>query len=98
MRFLVYGTAESSPNVNPTHAKSNALKTWKKQISHFMPNKLVKWDAMLNVGNPTKSIKVNDVHDSENDEEGSEKGRKSLNSPMTCHPSRVQGSPEYLDE
>ena len=61
MRFRAYGTAEPGPNVNPTHARSNALKTWKKQISHFMPNKLMKWDAMSNVGNPMKSIKVNDV-------------------------------------
>ena len=61
MRFRAYGTAEPGTNVNPTHARSNALKTWKKQISHFMPNKLMKWDAMSNVGNPTKSIEVNDV-------------------------------------
>ena len=61
MRFWAYGTAEPGPNVNPTHAKLNILKTWEKQISHFMPNKLMKWDAMLNVGNTTKSIEVNDV-------------------------------------
>ena len=64
MRFQVYGTvqaAEPSPNVNPTHARSNALMTWKKQISHFKPNKLMKWDAMLNVGNATKSIEVSNV-------------------------------------
>ena len=36
MRFQAYGTAEPGPNVCPTHARSNVLKTWKKQISHFM--------------------------------------------------------------
>jgi hypothetical protein len=56
-----YGTPEPGPDANPTLARSNSLKYWKKGISFFMPNKLMSWNAFSGVGNPTKLVEVNEL-------------------------------------
>ena len=35
--------------------RSCSLKYWKKAISHFMPNKMMPWNELSGVGNPTRS-------------------------------------------
>ena len=79
------GTTEPGPNVNPTHVRLNALQTWKKQISHFSPSKLMKWDAMSNVGNPTKSIKVNNMIQKVMKKEVRKQGKASTAQQPTTH-------------
>jgi hypothetical protein len=46
---------------HPTECRSSSIEFWKKAISSFMPNRLMQWNALSNVGNPTKSIEVNDL-------------------------------------
>jgi hypothetical protein len=59
--YRAYGIAEPGPDDNPLFARSSSLAFWKKAISHFMPNKLMPWNAIAQVGNPTKSIEVNEL-------------------------------------
>jgi hypothetical protein len=59
MRYQAYGTVEPGPDDQPLHVRSGSLFFWKKAISHFMPNKLMAWNALAQVGNPTRSVKVN---------------------------------------
>ena len=63
MCVKAYGIPDSGPNDNPTEGRSSALAFAKKAISYFMPNKLMSWNALANppVGNPTKSIAVNNI-------------------------------------
>ena len=56
-----YGTPEPGPNDHPTLCRSTSLEFWKKAISSFMPNRLMSWNILTNVGNPTKSIEINDL-------------------------------------
>jgi hypothetical protein len=49
------------PDANPTSARSSTLMFWKKAISFFMPNRLLPWNAISGVGNPTRYIEVNDL-------------------------------------
>jgi hypothetical protein len=61
MSVQAYGIPQPGPNANPTLARSNSLKYWKKGISFFMPNKLMAWNALSGVGNPTRSLVVNQL-------------------------------------
>jgi hypothetical protein len=56
-----YGMPEPCVDNHPTLCRSTLLEFWKKAISSFMPNGLMSWNVLSNVGNPTKSIEVNDL-------------------------------------
>jgi hypothetical protein len=61
MCVKAYGTPEPGMDANPTECRSTSIAFWKKAISSFMPNRLMQWNALSNVGNPTKSSEVNDL-------------------------------------
>jgi hypothetical protein len=61
MCVKAYGMPEPGPNNHPTECRSTSIEFWKKAISSFMPNRLMSWNVLNNVGNPTKSIVVNDL-------------------------------------
>ena len=61
MCHRAYGMTDPGAADFPIHARSSSLAFWKKAISHFMPNKLMAWNALAGVGNPTKSIEVNEL-------------------------------------
>jgi hypothetical protein len=63
MKRQVYGNPDAGQNDNPTHGRSSTLEYMKKAVSFFMPNRLMPWNVMANppVGNPTKSIDVNNL-------------------------------------
>ena len=56
-----YGMVNPGDGDNPRKARSSSLYFWKKAISYFMPNKHMQWNELANVGNPTKSILVNEM-------------------------------------
>ena len=58
-----YGIPDPGPNDNPTEGRSSALTFAQRAISYFMPNKLMSWNVLANppVGNPTKSVVVNNL-------------------------------------
>ena len=59
--YKVYGTPNPTESDNPTKGRSNSIEFAKKAISYFMPNRLAHWDVRTSSGNPTKSVKVNDL-------------------------------------
>lgn len=50
----IYGTEDPDPDEAP-QARSNAVKAWKKMLSHFMPNNHHPWNEITNQGNPTRA-------------------------------------------
>jgi hypothetical protein len=60
--YVTFGDA-SPPNGHdmPPLIRSNTLKYWKKALSSFMPNRLMVWNEISLVGNPTRSAKLNDL-------------------------------------
>jgi hypothetical protein len=61
MCVKAYGTPEPGVDDHPTLCRSTSIEFWKKAISSFMPNRLMSWNVLNNVGNPTKSIEINDL-------------------------------------
>jgi hypothetical protein len=61
MCHKVYGKEEPDEDDNPIEGHSNSLLYWKKAISFFMPNHQQTWDALTNLGNPTKSLYINEL-------------------------------------
>lgn len=63
MCLKVYGTPDPDIDDNPTEGRSSSIEYHKKALSFFMPNKHMHWNALANppVGNPTKSIPVNEL-------------------------------------
>ena len=59
--FKVYGIPDPDESDNPTFGRSSSIEYHKKAISYFMPNRLPHWDVRTMSGNPTKSVKVNDL-------------------------------------
>jgi hypothetical protein len=57
-----YGMSEppTGHDVNPL-VRSQTLKYWKKALSSFMPNRLMPWNEITGVGNPTRSKALNDL-------------------------------------
>jgi hypothetical protein len=56
-----HGTPDPGLDDHPVFARSGSLELWKKAISFCMPNKLMSWNALAQVGNPAKSIEVNNL-------------------------------------
>ena len=61
MAHEVYGKPDPDESDRPTEGRSASIEFSKKNISYFMPNKLMKWDMATNTGNPTKSVVVNQL-------------------------------------
>ena len=49
-----------SHNLNPI-VRCHSIMFWKKALSFFMPNRLMAWNQLNNVGNPTRSCELNDL-------------------------------------
>ncbi len=58
MCIRAYGAAEPDRDDDRLHARSTSLMFWKKAISHFMPNKLMAWNAISQVGNSEYELKI----------------------------------------
>ena len=56
---ITYETEEPDEDARPT-ARSSSLAFYKKALSHYMPNRLMVWNEISNVGNPTRSTLLND--------------------------------------
>ena len=41
--------------------RSTCLEFWKKALSYYMPNRLMQWNEIAMVGNPTRCLAVNDL-------------------------------------
>ena len=62
LRLKAYGVAEIHTTLErPTLCRSNTLEVYKKAISYFIPNRIPHWDPISKIGNPTKSVDVNQV-------------------------------------
>ena len=57
-----YGMSEppTGHDMNPL-VRSHTIKYWKKALSSFMPNRLMPWNEISGVGNPTRSRALNDL-------------------------------------
>ena len=57
---VTYGTEDPEEDASPI-ARSNSLEFYKKALSYFMPNRLMVWNEISNVGNPTRCAEINDL-------------------------------------
>ena len=63
MRFFnneVYGTEDPPDDAKPL-IRSTSVEFWKKALSYFMINRIIPWNEISNVGNPTRSTELNDL-------------------------------------
>ena len=60
MNKKVYGVEDPPLDARPT-VRAGTIGFWKKSLSYFMPNRLMQWNEISNVGNLTKSAEVNDL-------------------------------------
>lgn len=60
-KYVCYGKMNPGVGDKPLNARSNTLYFSKKAISYFMPRKNVTWDSINQLGNPTRSIEVNEL-------------------------------------
>ena len=56
----VYGEEDPEDDAKP-NSRSSSIEFWKKALSHFMCNKLMAWNEISNVGNPTRSTELNEL-------------------------------------
>ena len=49
------------PDDRPLYGRASALEYYKEAISYFMPNRLMAWNVVAEVGNTMKSSEVNDL-------------------------------------
>ena len=56
-----FGTPTPDADAKPTCGRSSSLESYKKEISFFMPNRLIGWNVQTKEGNPTKSVAVNNL-------------------------------------
>ena len=56
----VFTTETPEDDAKPV-ARSTSVEFWKKALSYFMTNRLMAWNEISNVGNPTRSAKLNDL-------------------------------------
>ena len=61
LKFKAYGSVEPEEGALPTMCRSSSLMYWKKALSSFVTNRLMKWNAIAHVGTPTMSTEVNDL-------------------------------------
>ena len=41
--------------------RSTCVEFWKKALSYYMPNRLMQWNELAEVGNPTRCLAINDL-------------------------------------
>ena len=56
----VFGTEEPEDDANPK-TRSSTVEYWKKALSFFMTNRLMPWNEIASVGNPTRCTEINDL-------------------------------------
>jgi hypothetical protein len=56
-----YHNDDPTEDTRPTFCRGSNLEAHKRAISHFMPRKLIPWDPVSLIGNPTKSKEVNEL-------------------------------------
>ena len=62
MKFKAYGNPDADIETDlPTEGRSSALEFYKKAISFFIPMRNATWNPMTSVGNPTRSVAVNEL-------------------------------------
>lgn len=62
LKHKAYGNPDADLETDfPTEGRSSSLEYYKKAISFFMPMKNATWNPMAGVGNPTRSVSVNEV-------------------------------------
>jgi hypothetical protein len=87
MCMKAYGTAEPNRDDHPLFVRSSTLMFWKKAIPYYMPNKLMAWNAIAQVGNPTRPIEVNELIKTVKKQEVRKQGRSSTaRRAITPHP------------
>jgi hypothetical protein len=57
----VYGCEVPDGDAKPTQGRSTSLESYKKNISYFMPNRLMAWNVGSQQENPTQSVSVNEL-------------------------------------
>ena len=63
MRFFnseIFG-AEVCPEDGNPKIRSSTVEFWKKALSSFMTNRLMAWNEVSNIGNPTRCTELNDL-------------------------------------
>jgi len=73
----VFGIPDPTDDDHPTLGRSSSILFHKKAISHFMPNRLMSWNEVTEMGNPTKSREMNDLIKRVKKEEIRKTGKKS---------------------
>ena len=58
--YLAYGIPNPGHDDNPMVGRANTFKTYKKSISYYMPHKMIPWNIVSEMGNPTRSVLVNE--------------------------------------
>ena len=61
MAHKVIGKPDPDESDRPTEGRSASIEFVIKDMSYVMPKKLMKWDMATNIGNPTKSVVVNNL-------------------------------------
>ena len=56
----VFSTETPADDANPI-ARSTSVEFWKKALSFYMTNRLMPWNEISGVGNPTRSAEINDL-------------------------------------
>ena len=60
LNYEVYGN-ETPADDNEAQIRSSTVEFWKKALSYFMPNRMMVWNEIASVGNPTRSALVNQL-------------------------------------
>ena len=86
-----FGTASPDDNATSKLGISSSLIFYKKPISYYMTNKLMGWNVETKHGNPTKSIKVNQLIQKVQRMETRKQGKRSqAKMPFTVHIIKTQ--------
>jgi hypothetical protein len=73
----VYGNPNPGPQDNPTLGRASSLEYYKKALSYYMVNRLHAWNEVALLGNPTRSVDVNDLIKKVKKKEVRKQGKKS---------------------
>lgn len=73
-----YGNPNPGPDDNPTLRRSSTIEYSKKAHSYYMVNRVIAWNAVSQVGNPTRSIEVYDLIKRIKKKEARKQGKRSF--------------------
>ena len=60
LNYEVYGN-ETPADDDEAQIRSSTVEFWKKALSYFMPNRMMVWNEIAGVGNPTRYALVNQL-------------------------------------